>query len=109
MSQTSSACINITPLAPAAYPSTLPWPIIAAEGGTRRERNWRVLVIPGRRKAASPESIATDRAGFAPVVIMDSGLRAELVIGPATSGRTRWLGPGMTGRDYAGAAPRTRI
>jgi cyanate lyase len=27
---------------------------------------------------------------------MDSGLLAELVIGPATSGRTRWLGPGMT-------------
>jgi len=28
---------------------------------------------------------------------MDSGLLAEPVIGPATSGRTRWLGPGMTG------------
>jgi len=28
-------------------------------------------------------------------VSMDSGLLAELVIGPATSGRTRWLGPGM--------------
>ena len=27
---------------------------------------------------------------------MDSGLLAEPVIGPATSGRTRWLGPGMT-------------
>jgi hypothetical protein len=27
---------------------------------------------------------------------MDFGLLAELVIGPATSGRTRWLGPGMT-------------
>jgi hypothetical protein len=27
---------------------------------------------------------------------MDSGLLAELVIGPATLGRTRWLGPGMT-------------
>ena len=28
---------------------------------------------------------------------MDSGFLAEPVIGPATSGRTRWLGPGMTG------------
>jgi len=27
---------------------------------------------------------------------MDSGFLAEPVIGPATSGRTRWLGPGMT-------------
>src|ERR1700693_2066481 len=27
---------------------------------------------------------------------MDSGLLAETVIWPATSGRTRWLGPGMT-------------
>jgi hypothetical protein len=27
---------------------------------------------------------------------MDSGFFAELVIGPATSDRTRWLGPGMT-------------
>src|SRR6202051_2390589 len=53
----------------------------------------------GAGKAASAESIAPDRAGFALVVIMDSGLLAEPVIGPATSGRTRWLGPGMTGRD----------
>jgi hypothetical protein len=29
-------------------------------------------------------------------VIIDSGFLAEPVIGPATSGRTRWLGPGMT-------------
>jgi hypothetical protein len=29
---------------------------------------------------------------------MDSGVLAEPVIGPATSGRTRWLGPGMTAR-----------
>src|SRR5579864_158566 len=28
---------------------------------------------------------------------MDTRLLAEPVIGPATSGRTRWLGPGMTG------------
>jgi len=28
-------------------------------------------------------------------VVMDSGFLAELVIGPATSGRTRWRGPGM--------------
>jgi len=27
---------------------------------------------------------------------MDSGLLVKLVIGPATSGRTRWLGPAMT-------------
>jgi hypothetical protein len=27
---------------------------------------------------------------------MDSGLAAEPVIGPATSGRTRWRRPGMT-------------
>jgi hypothetical protein len=30
---------------------------------------------------------------------MDSGLAAELVIGPATSGRTRWRRSGMA--DYA--------
>ena len=30
---------------------------------------------------------------------MDSGLLAEPVIGPATSGRTRWLGPGMTMKE----------
>jgi hypothetical protein len=29
-------------------------------------------------------------------VDMDSGFLAEPVIGPATSGRTRWLGLGMT-------------
>jgi cyanate lyase len=32
---------------------------------------------------------------------MDSGLLAEPVIGPATSGRTRWLGPGMKDRLLA--------
>ena len=32
-------------------------------------------------------------------VDMDPGLLAEPVIGPATSGRTRWLGPGMTTAD----------
>jgi len=48
------------------------------------------LVIPGRREAASPESISTN-AG-----VMDSELLTEFTIGPATSGRTRWLGPGMT-------------
>jgi len=48
------------------------------------------IVIPDRREAAKPESIT-------PVpVVMDSGFLAELVIGPTTSGRTRWLGPGMT-------------
>src|ERR1700686_5355278 len=40
----------------------------------------------GAAKAASAESIAPDRAGFALVVIMYSGLLAA-------------LGPGMTGRD----------
>jgi hypothetical protein len=29
-------------------------------------------------------------------VDMDSRLLAKPVIGPATSGRTRWLGPGIT-------------
>ena len=47
-------------------------------------------VIPGRHEVANPESITTT-AG-----IMDSGFLAELVIGPASSGRTRWLGPGVT-------------
>ena len=28
----------------------------------------------------------------------DSEVRAEPVIGPATSGRTRWRGPGMTSK-----------
>src|ERR1700684_4267325 len=32
----------------------------------------------------------------AATVTMDSGFLAEPVIGPATSGRTRWRGPGMT-------------
>ena len=32
---------------------------------------------------------------------MDSGLLAEPVVGPATSGRTRWLGPGMTGSQHS--------
>jgi hypothetical protein len=54
----------------------------------RRVNN--VLVIPGRRGAASPESIIPASAN------MDAGLLAEFIIGPATSGRTRWLGPGMT-------------
>jgi len=36
---------------------------------------------------------------------MDSGLLAEPVIGPATSGRTRWLGPGMTALRAAPPSP----
>ena len=48
------------------------------------------FVIPGRRDSGEP-GIHTPGSG-----VMDSGLLAELVIGPATSGRTRWLGPGMT-------------
>jgi hypothetical protein len=43
---------------------------------------------------------------------MDSGLLAELVIGPATTGRARWLGPGMTiysiGRPVMTASALTR-
>jgi hypothetical protein len=41
------------------------------------------------------------------VLVRHSGLLAELVIGPATSGRTRWLGPGMT-HNYRGAVPISR-
>ena len=29
-------------------------------------------------------------------MFVDFGLLAELVVGPATSGRTRWIAPGMT-------------
>jgi hypothetical protein len=36
---------------------------------------------------------------------MDSGLLAEPVIGPATSGRTRWLGAEMTTYDQRGTTP----
>jgi hypothetical protein len=31
---------------------------------------------------------------------MDSGLLAKFTIGPATSGHTRWLGPGMTIAEF---------
>src|ERR1700731_3876241 len=34
---------------------------------------------------------------------MDSRLLAESAIGPATSGRTRWRGPGMTRSKISGA------
>jgi hypothetical protein len=43
----------------------------------------KVSVIPGRREAANPESIATGHAGSAPTGVMDSGFLAT-------------LGPGMT-------------
>jgi len=73
-----------------------------------------LTVIPGRaqqrvyahlRRAmgASPESITTNlsmsrgRRAFSCFVVMDSGLAAEPVIGPAF-GRTRWRRPGMTVR-----------
>src|SRR6185436_12676257 len=46
-----------------------------------------------------PESITTFQAEPATAVVMDSRLLAEPVIGPATSGRTRWFGPGMTERE----------
>ena len=55
-----------------------------------------------RAKSASPESIVTEGEvserpnEIRTTVDMDSGLLAKPVIGPATSGRTRWLGPGMT-------------
>jgi hypothetical protein len=67
-----------------------------------------VIVIPRRAKSPSLESIdsilseqnARDHtAGF---VNMDSGLGPEPVIGPATSGRTRWERPGMTIRRAIG-------
>src|SRR2546423_578222 len=35
--------------------------------------------------------------------VMDSRLLAEPAIGPATSGRTRWRGPGMTRSKISGA------
>ena len=54
------------------------------------------LVIPDRCEAASAESITTVVSEPIMAVVIDSGLLAEFVIGPATSGRTRWLGPGMT-------------
>jgi hypothetical protein len=63
-----------------------------------------ITVIPGRadrRSAASPESITTilsmthwHRIRHA-LVVMDSGLAAEPVIGPRFA-RTRWRRPGMT-------------
>jgi len=55
--------------------------------------------MPTTRHSGAPQSgepgIHNPCAGT-----MDSGLLAEPVIGPATSGRTRWLGPGMT-ENYA--------
>ncbi len=39
---------------------------------------------------------------------MDSGLAMEPVIGPATSGRTRWSRPGMTGQNQCSASPLRR-
>src|SRR6185437_4362725 len=47
-------------------------------------------------RAASLESTITGQAEHARAGVMDSGLATELVIGPATSGRTRWSRPGMT-------------
>jgi hypothetical protein len=46
-------------------------------------------VIAYRRETANPQSIATARAGLAPIVIMDSGLLAS-------------LGPAMTNPKYQG-------
>jgi hypothetical protein len=46
-------------------------------------------IITKLKALALPRNIAT-------AVVMDSGFLAEPVIGPATLGRTRWLGPGMT-------------
>jgi hypothetical protein len=39
--------------------------------------------------------IGSDRVSIDRIVVMDSGLLAEFIIGPA-DGRARWLGPGMT-------------
>ena len=68
-----------------------------------RERRWYEFRRSAERVggSASPESIITDvenglRNFSEKFVAMDSGLLAEPVIGPATLGRTRWLGPGMT-------------
>jgi hypothetical protein len=53
---------------------------------------------PSFRKPRSgcPESMIAIAAEPAPAVATDSGRLAEPVIGAATSGRTRWLGPKMT-------------
>jgi hypothetical protein len=57
---------------------------------------------PSERREREPESIITELIklvlphNIVAAVVMDSGLLAEPVIGPATLGRTRWLGPGMT-------------
>jgi len=68
---------------------------------TRRHRHveFLLLVIPGRATGANPQSMTTDDSSqhcpetFLKDRAMDSGLLAELVIGPATSGRTHRLGP----------------
>jgi hypothetical protein len=48
------------------------------------------LVIPDRCEAAGPESITAVLPEPITAVVMDSGFLAEFVIGPATSGRSRW-------------------
>src|SRR4029077_19290302 len=61
------------------------------------------LVIPGRAEGASLASITPALSMFSVIArfaFMDSWLFAEPVIGPATSGRIRWLGPGMTPRGF---------
>src|SRR4029077_14407659 len=65
------------------------------------------LVIPGRAEGASLASITPDLSilsVIARIAFMDSGLLAAPVIGPATSGRIRWLGPGMTPSVYVNSA-----
>src|SRR6202034_2418368 len=73
-------------------------------GGNRNAAFSALTSFRGAHEVASPESITTDSAKYAPTVIMDSGLFAEPVIGPATSGRTRWLSPGMT-KSHRGGDP----
>ncbi len=58
----------------------------------------QLFVIPGRRNSGEP-GIHNHST-----VDMDSGFLREPVIGPATSGRTRRLGPGMTGGIITGSA-----
>ena len=58
----------------------------------RRAHDLTTFVIPGRREAASPESITTIRARLAPAMAMDSGLLAT-------------LGPGMTKQPLTIGAP----
>ena len=58
--------------------------------------SFRIRAADRRSGACSPESITTKGAEARRLVVMDSGLAPEPVIGPAQAGRTRWARPGMT-------------